>query len=106
MTPESITLLIGALGGFFVVVGGGAKWLLSHLDAKEKASALRESEARNELSRRLNEEITTLRTELSVLRLERSQEKTLYLRRIYQLELFIHRQPGIDIPTMDGWPPS
>jgi hypothetical protein len=24
MTPESITLLIGAIGGFFVVLGGGA----------------------------------------------------------------------------------
>ena len=102
MTPESVTLFIGALGGFLVVLGGGAKWMLSHLDAKDKASALRESEARNELSKRLNEEITLLRMEIS--RLQSYQ--ALHMRRIYQLEYFIHAQPGINIPTMEGWPPA
>jgi hypothetical protein len=102
MTPESITLLIGALGGFFVVLGGGAKWLLSHLDAKDQAAALRESEARNELSRRLNDEISLLRKDISRMQTERA----LYFRRIHQLEGFIHRIPGIDIPAMEGWPPT
>lgn len=102
MTPESVTLLIGALGSFLLVLGGGCKWMLSHLDAKDKASALRESEARNELSKRLNEEITLLRTEIS--RLQSYQ--ALHVRRIYQLEYFIHTQPGINIPTMEGWPPA
>ena len=101
MTPESLTLLIGALGGFLVVLGGGAKWLLSHIDAKDKASALREAEARIELSKRLHEEIDDLRTALTKVQ----SEKSLYLKRIYQLEYFIHTQPGIDIPAMEGWPP-
>lgn len=101
MTPESLTLLIGALGSFLVVIGGGAKWMLSHWDAKDKASALRESEARNELSRKLNDEITALRVDLARVQ----SEKSLYLKRIYQLEYFIHNQPGIDIPKMEGWPP-
>lgn len=102
MTPESLTLLIGALGGFFVVIGGGAKWMLSHLDAKDKASALRESEARDRLSTRLNDEIALLRTDVAKLH----SEKSLYMRRIYQLEYFIHTQPGVSIPTMEGWPPA
>ena len=102
MSPESITLLVGALGGFLVVIGGGAKWLLSHLDAKDNASARREAEAREALSIRLHEEIQVLRNEI-----HRNQiEKALYLRRIYQLEFFIHKQPGIEIPSMEGWPPS
>lgn len=101
MTPESLTLLIGALGGFLVVIGGGAKWLLAHLDAKDKASALREAEARNELIRRFNDEIASLRKDLSAVQ----SEKSLYLKRIYVLEYFIHNQPGISIPAMEGWPP-
>lgn len=101
MTPESVTLLLGALGGFFVVIGGGAKWLLSHLDAKDAASALRESEARGELSKRLNDEISLLRSDIAKLQ----SDKGLYMKRIYQLEFFIRTQPGIEIPLMDGWPP-
>lgn len=34
MTPQDLTLLIGAIGAFFAVLGGGAKWLLSHIDDK------------------------------------------------------------------------
>jgi hypothetical protein len=101
MTPEGLTLLIGSLGAFFVVIGGGAKWMLSHLDGKDKASALRESEARNELSKLLNDEISLLRQDLAKVQ----SEKSLYLKRIYQLEYFIHTQPGISIPAMEGWPP-
>lgn len=101
MTLESITTLVGALGTFMVIVGGGAKWLLSHIDAKEKESALREAQARNELSKRLNDEITNLRSEVR----ELLQERGLYMRRIYQLELYIHSQPGTNLPTMEGWPP-
>jgi hypothetical protein len=101
MTPESITVLIGALGGFLVIIGGGAKWLLAHIDSKEKSSALRESEARNDLSERLNAEISQLRQDLAKVQ----NEKSLYLKRIYQLEYFIHTQPGISIPAMEGWPP-
>ena len=102
MTPESITLLIGALGGFFIVIGGGAKWMLVHLDAKDTASALRESEARNELSKRLNDEISSLRAALDKLQ----NVNQLYLRRVYQLESMIHNQPSLDLPSMEGWPPA
>lgn len=101
MTPESITLLIGALGGFFVVVGGGAKWMLTHLDSKDKASELREANARDALATRLHEEISLLRTDIAKLQ----ADKQLYMKRIYQLEFFIHSQPGISLPVMTGWPP-
>ena len=101
MTPESLTLLIGALGGFLVVIGGGAKWMLSHLDAKDKASALRESEARNELSSRLHEEISLLRADITKLQ----AEKSLYMKRIYQLEFYVPAQDGLTLPIMTGWPP-
>lgn len=102
MAVESITLLIGALGTFFVVIGGGAKWMLSHLDAKEQSSALRESEARNALSARMHEEISALRKQLEEVRLC----SQLYLRRVYQLEYAIHSQPGMALPNMEGWPPK
>ena len=101
MSPESITLLLGALGGFLVIIGGGAKWMLSHLDAKDQASALRELEARTELSLRLHEEISALRNEVTKVQ----NEKSLYLKRIYQLEIFIHRLPNVEIPVMENWPP-
>lgn len=102
MGTESIVLLLGALGTFFVVIGGGAKWMLSHLDSKDKASALREAEARTELSLRLNQEIASLRADL----VRVQSEKSVFLKRIYQLEFFIHQQPGISIPHMEGWPPT
>lgn len=102
MTPQDVTLLIGAIGAFFAILGGGAKWLLSHLDAKANESAKREELARSALSLRLQDEIAVLRADLSRMQ----GEKSLYLKRIYQLEYFIHTQPGINIPNMDGWPPT
>ena len=76
--------------------------MLSHLDAKDKASALRESEARNELSKLLNEEISLLRVDVAKLQ----ADKGLYMKRIYQLEGFIRLTPGVSIPLMDNWPPA
>ena len=102
MTAESLTLLIGALGGFFIVIGGGAKWMLAHLDAKDKAAALRESEARMELTRRMNDEISSLRQDLDSMR----GASNVQLRRIYQLEFVIHMTPGLALPEMEGWPPK
>ena len=72
------------------------------MDKKADQAARRELEARTELSERLQMEISSLRQELEKVR----GENALYLRRIYQLESFIHLQPGIDIPRMDGWPPA
>lgn len=112
MGVDTIIALLGALGTFLAVFGGGAKWLLNHMDQKSKEalasieaaakeSAAKEEKARAELYQRLQGEISDLRNEL----LKVQKEKQLYLKRIYQLEYFIHTQPGIDIPTMDGWPP-
>ena len=102
MNPADMTLLIGAVGAFFAVLGGGAKWLLSYIESRNKESADREQAARLALSSRLENEIAQLRREIA----KGQAEKSLYIRRIYQLEYFIHRQPGIDIPAMEGWPPA
>lgn len=101
MTPENFPILVGSLVTFLLALGGGAKWLLSHIDAKAIKSALIEERARTELSTRLYEEIKVLREQVARMQVERN----VYIRRIYQLETFIHSQPGIDIPTMSGWPP-
>jgi hypothetical protein len=102
MSPTDFTLIIAALGSFFAILGGGAKWLMSHIDAKAKESELRENEARIALSNRLQEEISSLRRDLSRV----LEEKSLFMRRIYVLESFIHNQEGISIPPMEGWPPK
>lgn len=97
-----IPALLTAAGGLLLILGGGAKWLLSRMDAKNEAAALREGQARTELSERLQVEISHLREEVS----ELQKLNGLYRRRIFQLESVIHRQVGMDIPTMDGWPPA
>lgn len=102
MNASDISTILGAAGGFILVLGGGAKYLLSRMDAKTEAAAKLEKEARTELYERLQTEISFLRQELR----EAEGKSQLYLRRIFQLESFIHRQPGIDIPLMDGWPPA
>ena len=101
MTPQEIPVFFGSIGALFVILGGGAKWLLAHIEAIATKSALAEERARAVLSARLFEEIKVLREELTRMQVERN----VYIRRIYQLETFIHSQPGIDIPTMSGWPP-
>lgn len=101
MTPQDLTLLIGAIGAFFTVLGGGVKALLSHINSNALASAQREESARSALSERLQQEINGLRADIAKVQ----AEKAIYLQRIYQLEHFIHLQPGINIPTMEGWPP-
>jgi hypothetical protein len=99
MSPnELIAAIITVLG----IVGAGVKWLLTHLASNAASAALKESEARAQLSERLHDEIRVLRMELAEIHVE----KKLYLRRIFQLERFIHTQPGINIPEMEGWPPT
>lgn len=102
MNFQDFQILSFSIVGIFAALGGGVKWLTTHLDAKQDKAALAESEARTELSNRLHEEIRVLRIELADMR----AEKRLYLRRILQLEAFIHAQPGMAIPLMDGWPPA
>ncbi|CDS48913.1 hypothetical protein [Polaromonas sp. CG9_12] len=97
-----MVLLLGALGMFFGVMGGGAKWLLGHIDARAQESAQREELARDALSHRLQDEIAALRADLAAVQ----KEKLLYLRRIYHLEHFIHTHPHVVIPAMTDWPPA
>ncbi len=97
-----MVLVLAALGAFLVSIGGGVKWLLAHVDARATEAQLVEVQARSMLSERLNDDIRALRTDIALLR----SEKAIYLRRIYQLEGFIHSQPGISIPAMEGWPPT
>lgn len=102
MSIQDLVLLVGALGAFFAMLGGGARWLLSHIEERTKEASDREAVARAALSERLHGEIMELRQEIIKVHLE----KSLYLKRIYQLEYFIHLQPGINIPSTDGWPPE
>ena len=102
MTAENLVLILGAFGSFLSVLGVGGAWLLNRVDSKAKEAEKDQREAQDELFRRVNAEVEQLRLDLAALR----AEKGIYLRRIFQLELFIHQTPGIQIPTMDGWPPA
>ena len=102
MTTEQWPALLVAIGGVLATIGWGIKWLINLVEARIRVAAESEKEAREKLADRLNEEIRLLRIELSL----SQKDKSLYLRRIYMLETFIHKQPGIDIPTMEGWPPE
>lgn len=102
MTASEINMVVGAVLALFAAIAGGGKWLLLYINAQQAESDLAETKARGELSDRLYEEIRVLRLELS----NSHAEKRLYLRRIFQLESFIHAQQGLMMPTMDGWPPA
>lgn len=102
MNATDIQILLASIGGLFVTLGVGSKWLLMYIDQKQAQSELAEATARTELSTRLYEEIRVLRLELA----NSHQEKRMYLRRIFQLEAFIHSHPGIQVPQMEGWPPT
>ncbi len=101
MTPADVSTILTALIGMLLVMGGGAKWLIVTVDARNAKAALDQLLAREALSNRLQEEILLLRKDINLLQVE----KALYLRRIYQLEGFIHKLSGVDIPDMPGWPP-
>ena len=84
-----------------VILAGGTKWLLTHIEALQIKASLLESASREKLADRLHDEIRALRKEL-----EGSQATSrLYLKRIYQLEAFIHKHFDVDLPDLDGWPP-
>lgn len=112
MTPAEINTLLGSVGAIFVAILGGFKWLLAHIAASQKqlatdiaaervALALKESEARVELSARLHDEIRLLREEINTMH----ASARVMMRRIYDLEKRIHDTPGIDLPLTLGWPP-
>ena len=108
MSASDIQILIGSVIGLIAALAGGCKWLLMHIEANQVKANLAEEKARSELSTRLYAEISALRQELLVSRAETTashKENKLYLRRIFQLEAFIHTQKGVQAPQMDGWPP-
>jgi len=102
VSAQDAIAFLGAFGVFFGVLGTAGKWLLGHIAANTLASEVREQGARAELSGRLRQEIDELRLELAKV----LAEKSLYLKRIYQLEYFIYNQKGIEIPVMKDWPPA
>lgn len=102
MTVQDFPMLLGAFGAFLLILGGGVKWLIAHLDAKTALMQLVEAKARADMTFMFQNEINTLRIEVEKLR----AEKSIFMKRVYQLESFIHDQPGINIPKMTGWPPA
>lgn len=102
MITSDIILILGALGTLLISFGSGVRWLMAHVDAKTNAAQLVESQARALMSQQLHDDIRILRAEVASMRLE----KAIFRKRIYQLERFIHLQPGISIPEMEGWPPN
>lgn len=101
MSIQDVVVFLGAFGLFLGVLGSGGRWLLNLIVENTSAAEKRESLAREELSDMMKDQLAELRAELAKVQ----ADKTLYLQRIYQLEHFIHQQPGISIPTMEGWPP-
>lgn len=94
--------IITAIAGLIVAFWTGAKWLLTHIEKLQAQAALTNVKSQSELSVRLHEEIAALRLEINLMH----SEKRLYLRRIFQLESFIHNHPGVNIPVMADWPPN
>jgi hypothetical protein len=112
VTPAELNTLIGSIGVSYIAILGGFKWILTHIDnkqkllseeaAKERAQfALKEAEARADLSRRLHDEIRVLRDDINVMH----AGAKLMTRRIYDLEKTIHNTPDLDLPVTFGWPP-
>lgn len=112
MTPSEINALVISLVTFLGVLGAACKWVLVRVDTKQVATekrqerdglklALRESEARGELSRRLHDEIRVLREEIHTMH----AAARVMMRRIYDLEKTIHNTPGLALPDTEGWPP-
>ena len=92
--------LITSIGGVLLIFGAGIKWLLNQFNARLEESEKAALKAREALDLRLSTEISALRGQIAAMEVQ----KMIFLRRIYQLEAFIHRLPGVDIPDMTGWP--
>lgn len=112
MTPAEINTILISTIAFLGTVGAACKWVLLRVDAKQTAAAqrqerdgltlsLKESEARGELSRRLHDEIHSLRKEIHTMH----AAARVMMRRIYDLERTTHATPGLVLPDTEGWPP-
>lgn len=103
---EIITLL-GVLGGAFVGLGKAIQWYVSRFDAKTQRAMQIENDLRRTVEKSFEERIKSLELEIGVQRRiieDMNRERQIFLRRIYQLEAFIHATKA-DVPTMEGWPP-
>ena len=101
MSATEFQVLLGSVGALLLVLGGGSKWLLTHISSLQAVAALSQMELLGKLDTRLQDEIRDLRREITSMH----TEKKVLLRRIYQLEAVIHKQPNLELPIMEGWPP-
>lgn len=101
MTADQWPALLVSLGGLLAVIGTGIKWLLGRFEKRLQDSERAARDAREALDKRLSAEIHMLRNQINVMELQ----KNLFMKRIYQLEGFIHKMPGVSLPDMNGWPP-
>lgn len=101
MSATDIQIFLASIGGLLVILAGGTKWLLTHIETLQMRASMVEAASREKLADRLHDEIRALRREL-----EDSQTTSrLYLKRIHQLEAFVHRHFDVELPELDGWPP-
>lgn len=106
-TGAEIITLLGVLGGAFVGLGKAIQWYVARFDAKTQRAMQIESDLRRAVEKSFEERIKGLELEIGVQRRlieEMNKEKQAFLRRIYQLEAFIHASK-MDVPTLEGWPP-
>jgi hypothetical protein len=101
MTVQDIMIILSGIGALLVSLGTAAKWILTYIDEKTKEALKRADASQSELRTHLEREIKTLTEQLNSV----SRRETLYFRRILQLENYL-REKGLDLPTMDGWPPE
>ena len=102
MSASEIQIFLASIGAFLVILAGGTKWLLTHIENQQIKAAQAESALRTQLADRLHEEIRGVKLEL----LESQATNRLYLKRIYQLEALILKLTDLDLPELIGWPPE
>ena len=102
MTIQDIMLILGGIGALLASLGGAAKWILTYIDTKAKENLENEKKARDELKVYMDREIRELTEQLHIV----NSREGLYLKRILQLEAYILGQKGLELPTMEGWPPK
>ena len=107
--PTDLAAILTASALLLGTVGVGIKWLLIRFEVRIGVGETAAKEARQKLEDRFSADIDRLGKELTEVRLTLIREQKLnavYIRRIYQLENYIHSVPGLTIPTMTDWPPE